>query len=146
MASKKPKPKLKLKKLIKKLPVRFIFAVIVIAIAGFALKGWGSIGVRYISAYNSLPEQTDDTPCIAAKGDDICLYQLLGGNTCAANFLPIGTRLWVDGMGSCIVLDRMNARYTQRIDWYMGMDKEAAKAFGIQRREVWRKDNSWMRL
>ncbi len=89
-----------------------------------------------VTAYNSVPGQTDATPCIGAQGTDICAYLEAGSNTCAANFVPLGTVLEVEGLGTCVVRDRMNARYYYRVDWYMGMDVAAARSFGIQYKEI----------
>jgi len=89
-----------------------------------------------VTAYNSVPGQTDATPCIGAAGTDICKYLAAGSNTCAANFVPLGTVLKVEGLGTCVVRDRMNARYYYRVDWYMGMDVAAARKFGVQHKSV----------
>lgn len=89
-----------------------------------------------VTAYNSVPWQTDATPCIGARGADICAYLKAGSNTCAANFVPIGTVLEVEGLGTCVVRDRMNRRYWYRVDWYMGDDIAAAKAFGVRYKQI----------
>ncbi len=89
-----------------------------------------------VTAYNSVSWQTDSTPCIGAAGTDICEALEQGSNTCAANFVPLGTVLQVDGLGVCVVRDRMNARYDYRVDWYMGLDIDSAKVFGIQNKEI----------
>ena len=89
-----------------------------------------------VTAYNSVPAQTDDTPCIGAQGTDICKIYEAGENICAANFVALGTKLEVEGLGTCIVRDRMNARYTHRVDWYMGMDIEGARKFGVRTKQV----------
>lgn len=89
-----------------------------------------------VTAYNSVPGQTDATPCIGAQGTDICQLLAEGSNTCAANFVALGTVLEVDGLGTCVVRDRMNARYHYRVDWYMGMDIASAKRFGVQTKQI----------
>jgi len=89
-----------------------------------------------VTAYNSVPWQTDDTPCIGAQGTDICKYLAAGSNTCAANFVPLGTVLEVEDLGTCVVRDRMNSRYYYRIDWYMGDDVAGARSFGIKTKDV----------
>lgn len=89
-----------------------------------------------VTAYNSVPGQTDATPCIGAQGTNICTYYLAGEQTCAANFVPLGTELYVEGLGMCTVRDRMNSRYYYRVDWYMHMDVTAARQFGVQTRDV----------
>lgn len=89
-----------------------------------------------VTAYNSVPWQTDATPCIGAQGTDICEIYESGENVCAANFVPLGTVLVVDGLGECTVRDRMNSRYYYRVDWYMGMDVDAARAIGAGQRAI----------
>ncbi len=93
-------------------------------------------GKMSISAYNSVAWQTDSTPCIGAAGTNICQSFEAGQAVCAANFVPLGTVLSVEGLGRCTVLDRMNARYTRRVDWFMGYDVPAAKQFGVRTRSV----------
>ena len=91
--------------------------------------------IREVTAYTSRPEETDDTPCVSASGDDICDLHNQGTMICAANFVPIGTTLAIDGIPghnqfTCLVLDRMNSRYQNRVDIYYGMDTESALQFG----------------
>lgn len=80
------------------------------------------------TAYNSLPNQTDDTPWITAAGTR-CREGVI-----ASNFLPIGTKVMIDGFGDqvFIVEDRMNKRYNKRIDlWFRHYDD--AMKFGIRK-------------
>ena len=90
------------------------------------------------TAYNSLPNQTDNTPCLTAIGFDLCeQYAQVGtGNTIAANFLRIGTQVRFPelfGDKVFVVRDRMNARYGRgRVDIWMPQYDEA-KLFGKQR-------------
>ena len=84
-----------------------------------------------ISAYNSVPEQTDNTPCLGAGGH-ICGRNDVVANNC----LPIGTIVQIDGK-IYEVYDRMNSRYgCEYFDIYMGMDIQGAKEFGRQIKEV----------
>jgi hypothetical protein len=84
-----------------------------------------------ISAYNSVPEQTDNTPCLGAGGH-ICGRNDVVANNC----LPIGTMVQIDGK-IYEVYDRMNSRYgCEYFDIYMGMDIQGAKEFGRQIKEV----------
>ncbi|MFH1347494.1 MAG: 3D domain-containing protein [Candidatus Margulisiibacteriota bacterium] len=67
------------------------------------------------TAYNSMESQCDSTPWITASGTR-CREGVV-----AANHLPIGTKLVIDGFGGQIftVEDRMNRRYNRRIDiWF----------------------------
>lgn len=99
---------------------------------------WGTIKepkMAEVSAYTSRVQETDDTPCVAANGKDICKQHAQGIQTCAANDYKMGTKLKIEGMGTCIVSDRLNKRYTGtgRIDWYMGMDTPAAYRHGVKK-------------
>lgn len=85
-----------------------------------------------VTAYNSLPEQTDDTPCITANGFDLCKHNI--ENVIATNMLPFGTKVKFpeyDADRVFTVQDRMNARYYQRADIWM-REKSDARAFGIK--------------
>ena len=92
----------------------------------------------YVTAYNvGVVAQTDNTPCVGASGDDLCELVGQGVNVCAANFVRLGTYLEIEGIGKCIVLDRMNKRYNNvyppRIDFAMGPDEiPEAKQFGLR--------------
>lgn len=84
----------------------------------------------YVTAYSSTPEQTDDTPCIAASGYDLCKHNK--ENVIACNFLPFGTKVKfpeLDPDKTYTVVDRMHERYNSRMDIWM-MHKEDAKKFG----------------
>ena len=96
--------------------------------------------VREVSAYNAGdPNQTDDSPCISANNENICNALDAGYNRCAANFVKFGTRLRIETVSGdwsmeCIVTDRMNSRYPNRVDIAMKKDeKTRALKFGVQR-------------
>ena len=84
-----------------------------------------------ITAYNTVPEQTDNTPCLGA-----------GGNICGRNnvvacprSIPLGT--WViidDNYYQC--LDRLAVKYDDRFDISFDKDIQGAKEFGKQYKEV----------
>ncbi len=84
-----------------------------------------------VSAYNSMIEQTDSTPCIGAGG-----YICGRDDVVANNGLPLGT--WVQIEGKYYqVMDRMNARYSENhYDIFMDKDLQKAKEFGRQNLEV----------
>lgn len=92
--------------------------------------------VREVSAYTSEVGQTDATPCISASGMNICHLYAEGTNVCATNAFPLGTLLEVEGLGTCVVEDRMNSRYRNRVDWYFGYDTQHALEFGVQKLHV----------
>ena len=70
------------------------------------------------TAYNSVAEQTDDDPDVAAWGDRL-----------------------KPGMKSIAVsrdlLDKMNERWENRIDIYMGKDTKAARYFGKRKVRIY---------
>jgi len=85
-----------------------------------------------ITAYSSTPDQTDDTPFITASGAHVA------DGIVAANFLPLHTRVKIPelyGEKVFVVEDRMNRRYTNRMDIWMET-REAAQKFGLKRAEI----------
>jgi len=80
------------------------------------------------TAYNSTPEQCDDTPFITASGTTV------RHGVIAANFLPIGTMVKIpEHFGDQVftVEDRMNPRYDKRIDIWMEEIPDA-RQFGVR--------------
>ena len=94
--------------------------------------------IRIVTAYNAGdPRQTDDTPCISANGENLCDALAKGENRCAANFVPLGSLLYVDKIGVCLVTDRTNKRYRNRVDIAMQKDEyQKARRFGRQKLQV----------
>ena len=84
-----------------------------------------------ITAFNSTPGQTDDSPCVGAGGF-IC-----GRNdviACPRKY-KIGTKVKINGnIYEC--LDRLAVKYDNRFDIFMNMDIAGAKKFGIRRELV----------
>ena len=83
-----------------------------------------------LSAYNSLPNQTDDSPCITANNFNVCDHNV--EDTIAANFLKFNTKVRIPelfGNRVFIVRDRMNRRYANNVDIWM-KDYSDAKKFG----------------
>jgi len=80
-----------------------------------------------VSAYNSLPNQTDATPFNTADGTYV------RDGLIAANFLPLGTRVKFPelyGDKEFIVKDRMNPRYNYKADIWMENYSDAIH-FGV---------------
>jgi len=94
--------------------------------------------VREVTAYNvGVKGQTSDEPCIGATGRNLCRLVGRGLKVCAANFVDPETILHIEGFGECVVLDRMNRRFPNRVDIAMRKDEvDTALEFGIQRRHV----------
>lgn len=101
--------------------------------------GAKEIGLRaqqvITTAYNSVPEQTDSTPCIAADGSDICALEAAGNHSCAAPF-SFGTRIWVPGFGLCTVRDRTADKYRGRVDLHFGGRETIGKARAWGKRKL----------
>ena len=92
---------------------------------------------RLIVAYNSVVSQTDHFPCSAASGGDICELYENGLSICAANDLPFGTTIYIEDYGECVIMDRLNSKYTDnRIDIFMGDDVEGALGWGAENKNV----------
>lgn len=91
-----------------------------------------------VTGYSSRTQETDDSPEIAANGQNILRLYEKHDNTCATNDYAFGTKLVIPGLGSCTVRDRMNRRYTGtgHIDFYFGMDYKAALQHGSKVMEV----------
>lgn len=88
------------------------------------------------TAYNSLPAQGVGDPTLTAWGDE-----LVPGDKVIAvsrDLIPLGLKhgvaVTIDELpGTYIVKDKLNKRWTRRIDIYMGTDKEQAKQWGKRR-------------
>ena len=85
-------------------------------------SGWSDVGGFLLTAY----EWTGNT---CANGN----YPTVG-YTCASNYYPLGTRLWIEGIGERVVEDTggmgMNV-----VDIYMG-DEETCIQFGVQEAQI----------
>ncbi len=85
-----------------------------------------------LTAYSSTVDQTDDTPFIAASGKHVYDGMI------AANFLPFGTKVMIPelfGDKVFTVHDRMNRRYTERVDIWFAETQDALN-FGIRTAEI----------
>jgi 3D (Asp-Asp-Asp) domain-containing protein len=93
--------------------------------------------LRTVTAYNvGDPAQNFGDPCISANGEDICTALELGERRCAANFVPFGTKLHIQWYGICVVTDRTNSRYRNRVDIAMKLN-ERRKAIEFGRRNLY---------
>lgn len=87
------------------------------------------------SAYNSLPEQTNDQPNIAAWGDELRpgMKAIAVSRDLLREGLTRGTEVRIEGLkGRYRVLDKMHPRWTRKIDIYMGEDLDAALEWGVR--------------
>ncbi|MBU0897978.1 3D domain-containing protein, partial [Patescibacteria group bacterium] len=91
---------------------------------------------RVITAYNSEAGQTDNSPCITANGFNVCKHGI--EDTVAANFLSFGTKVKIPelfGDRVFIVRDRMNTRFSDRVDIWM-LNKAQAIKLGVKYAKV----------
>ncbi len=91
-----------------------------------------SYNYHTITAYSSDVYQCDSSPCITANGFNLCEHGV--EDSVAANWLVFGTKIRIPevfGDQVFVVRDRMNSRYTSRVDIWM-KDKQAAKKFGLK--------------
>jgi 3D (Asp-Asp-Asp) domain-containing protein len=91
------------------------------------------------TAYNSLPEQTDADPHLAAWGDPLAPGMKV--IAVSRDLIPLGldhrTSVKIEGLpGVYVVLDKMHQRWEKRIDIYMGHDLDAARTWGKRRVEI----------
>ncbi len=98
------------------------------------LYEWKPLDVK-VSAYNSVANQTDDEPFIGAWGDSLSSRQK--SIAVSRDLIPLGlkhnTKVMIEGLpGVYLVRDKMAARWTKRIDIYMGTKVEKAKKWGVK--------------
>lgn len=96
---------------------------------------WTSRSVT-ATAYNSLAYQTNSNPSITAFGDSIKpgLKYIAVSRDLLMLGLKHNTPVKIEGFeGIYLVKDKMNKRWKNRIDIYMGVDVKAAKQWGKRR-------------
>jgi len=91
------------------------------------------------TAYNSVPEQTDGDPTLAAWGDSLAPGMKV--IAVSQDLIPLGldhrTSVKIKGLpGVYLVLDKMHKRWEKRIDIYMGLDLDAARTWGKRQVEI----------
>lgn len=93
---------------------------------------WKTIEVT-ATAYNSLAYQTSSNPHITAFGDSLKpgLKYIAVSRDLLKNGLDHNTLVKIEGLsGTYLVKDKMNIRFRNKIDLYMGTDVKAAKDWG----------------
>lgn len=95
-----------------------------------------------VSAYNSVPSQTNSQPTVAAWEDELKpgMKVVAVSRDLLEEGLTRGSVLEIEGLqGKYVVLDKTADRLTKRVDVYMGLDVEAAKEFGVKQLQIsWR--------
>ncbi|ANG65264.1 hypothetical protein A8C75_13355 [Marinobacterium aestuarii] len=85
------------------------------------------------TAYNSLPDQTQGKANIGAWGHRLKpgLKAIAVSRDLLGMGLEPGTEVEIEGLpGRYQVLDKMHRRWARKIDIYMGVDEDAALAWG----------------
>lgn len=93
---------------------------------------WKSMEVT-ATAYNSLAYQTSNNPHITAFGDSLKpgLNYIAVSRDLLSKGLTHNTLVKIEGFDDTfLVKDKMNRRWRNRIDIYMGTDVKAARAWG----------------
>ena len=92
-----------------------------------------------VSAYNSVASQTNSEPNVTAWCDKLKpgMKAVAVSPDLLDEGLSHGSKLSIEGLkGKYVVLDKTNARFTKRVDVYMGVDVEAAKEFGVKQLRI----------
>jgi 3D (Asp-Asp-Asp) domain-containing protein len=85
------------------------------------------------TAYNSLANQTDDDPTVAAWGDTLepGMKVIAVSRDLLDSGLTHNTKVWIEDVpGTYYVKDKMNRRWTKKIDIYMGAIEKDAREWG----------------
>ncbi|MDT0685753.1 3D domain-containing protein [Autumnicola psychrophila] len=100
---------------------------------------WDTLSVT-ASAYNSLDYQGEGDPNITAWGDTLKPEQkvIAVSRDLIRRGLDYNTRVKIEGFkGEFLVKDKMNARWKNKIDIYMGKDSQKAREFGRKKLEIY---------
>jgi 3D (Asp-Asp-Asp) domain-containing protein len=93
------------------------------------------------TAYNSVEFQTKKgNPAIAAWGDTLKpgMNAIAVSRDLIDSGLVYNSQILIEGMDSTfLVKDKMNKRWTNKIDIYMGLDVEAARNWGKREVEIY---------
>lgn len=127
-----------LKILIKNCAAVFLLFSILISCKSEEKYIWKPIEVK-VSAYNSVPSQTDDSPLVGAWGDSLSTKQK--SVAVSRDLISLGlkhnTKVMIEGLpGVYLVRDKMAARWTKRMDIYMGDKVEKAKKWGVKKLSI----------
>lgn len=116
-----------------RLPTIFTAAVMVFLFAGCDNRETRTMEVT-ATAYNSLPAQTHpDHFTTTAWGDSLepGMKAIAVSRDLITEGLTHNTEVKIEGLpGTYVVLDKMNMRWTKRIDIYLGVDRKEALEWG----------------
>ena len=96
---------------------------------------WKTVDVS-VSAYNAVASQTkDDEPAVTAWGDVLKpgMRAIAVSRDLIRKGLTYGTRVRIEGLkGVYVVRDKMNKRWHEKIDVYMGRNVTKARDWGVK--------------
>ena len=104
----------------------------------YNFEDWQKITVT-ASAYNSLKRQTEGNPIITAWGDTLQpgMQSIAVSRDLIKRGLDYKTPVKIEGFeGVFIVNDKMHPRWRNKIDIYMGEDKQKALKWGRRKVEI----------
>jgi 3D (Asp-Asp-Asp) domain-containing protein len=81
------------------------------------------------TAYNSVEEQTDQSPCLGSGNHNICEIGKWE-RVCASRLYPLHTVIFIEGIGRCEILDRTSIKNGKTINIFYNKDIKAALKFG----------------
>ena len=113
--------------------ISIFLIIIALILSVFGCNGRNKTLEVTASAYTSSIGETDSTPSLTAWGDTLKpgMKAIAVSRDLIKMGLSHGIQVSIDGLdGQYIVLDKMNKRWTKKIDIYMGLDKKAAKEWG----------------
>jgi 3D (Asp-Asp-Asp) domain-containing protein len=95
------------------------------------------LGDRWVTAYQSRPEQTDSSPLYTSIGLRTSTNTLaVSQDWLREHELKYGDRVMVEGIGVRTVQDVMNRRHKRRMDVWVRCTIEE-HMIGVKRRRVW---------
>lgn len=106
--------------------------------AEYNFEDWQTITVT-ASAYNSLSVQGDGNPGVTAWGDTLSenVQSIAVSRDLIKKGLQYNTPVQIEGFeGVFIVNDKMHPRWRNKIDIYMGKDKEKALKWGRRKVQI----------
>ena len=101
-------------------------------------ENWNSIVVT-ASAYNSLESQGTGNVNLTAWGDTLVpgMKSIAVSDDLIAKGLTYKTKVKIEGLdGTYVVNDKMHPRWKNKIDIYMGVDREKALKWGRKKVEI----------
>ncbi|WP_221409603.1 3D domain-containing protein [Marinoscillum furvescens] len=117
-----------------------LFVLLALALSAFPLTEDTVTLQVQASAYNSIPAQTrPGTGNIGAWGDTLKpgMKVIAVSRDLIAKGLTHNTAVKIHGLeGTYLVKDKMNQRWTNKIDIYMGTDVQKALQWGIQEVQI----------